>query len=132
MKQFISFLNFPKNAEKAVMHTLQLKAQLPQLEHHTLKCSDIFELLDGYALSAIQANMIAAESAIVAERLELYLDKLRSIRTSLSGKDLINIGIRPGPRFTVIFKELHRAKLNGEVCTRKDEENLALRLLDSL
>ena len=115
-----------------MVHTLQLKAQLPQLAHSTLKHSDIFELLDGYALSAIQANIIAAESATAAEHLELYLNKLRSIRTLLSGKDLIDLGIRPGPQFTVIFKELHRAKLNGEVSTRKDEESLALHLLNSL
>jgi tRNA nucleotidyltransferase (CCA-adding enzyme) len=132
INQFISFLNFPKNAEKAMVHTLQLKAQLPQLAYHTLKRSDIFELLDGYTLSAVQANMIATESATAAENLELYLNKLRSIRTLLSGKDLINLGIHPGPQFTVVFKELHRAKLNGEVSTRKDEEILALHLLDSL
>ena len=130
--QFTSFLNFPKNAEKAMVHTLQLKAKLPQLVYPSLKHSDIFELLDGYVLAAIQANMIAAESKTTAENLELYLNKLRSIKTLLSGNDLINMGVRPGPQFTVVFKELHRAKLNGEVSTRKDEENLALRLLDSL
>jgi tRNA nucleotidyltransferase (CCA-adding enzyme) len=132
IKQFASFLNFPKNAEKAMGHTLQLKAKLPQLSNSSLKHSDIFDLLDGYTLSAIQANIIAAESKTAVTNLELYLNKLRPIRTLLSGDDLITMGIHPGPQFTTIFKELHRAKLNGEVLTRKDEENLALQLLNSL
>ncbi|MEJ2739438.1 MAG: hypothetical protein P8105_06390 [Dehalococcoidia bacterium] len=131
VKQLISFLNFPRNTEKAMVHTLQLKAQLPQLAGPSLKHSEIFELLDGYVLPAIQANIIAAESETAAKYLGLYLNKLRSVRTLLSGNDLINMGIRPGPQFTAIFKELHRAKLNGDVSTRKDEENFALRLINS-
>jgi tRNA nucleotidyltransferase (CCA-adding enzyme) len=132
IKQFISYLNYPRSSEKAMVHTLQLKARVPQLAHSSLKHSDIFELLDGYTLSAIQANIIAAESKTAVKNLELYLNKLRSVKTLLSGNDLINMGIHPGPQFTAIFKELHRAKLNGEASTRQDEENLALHLLENL
>ena len=61
---------------------------------------------------------------VVAQYLDLYLNKLRYVKPLLAGKDLIKLGIPAGPKIGDILSALHRAKLNGEVHTRKDEERL--------
>ena len=42
-------------------------------------------------------------------------------KTSLTGDDLIKIGIEPGPIFDNIFKALRDARVNGQLATRDEE-----------
>lgn len=51
-----------------------------------------------------------------------YFVKLKDAETILTGEDLKAMGFRPGPIFREILKNLLRAKLNGIVKTRADEE----------
>ena len=39
----------------------------------------------------------------------------------LTGDDLIQMGIKPGPVFKTVFQSLRSARLNGLVRTREDE-----------
>jgi len=121
-EELISRLNFPKRLAQAMRHTLQLKAHLHNLANPKLKPSDIYQSLHGYAAPAIQANALASESPIVSQNLRLYLTKLRYVKPLLNGEDLKRMGVSEGPRLGEILNALHRAKLNGEVRTRKDEE----------
>jgi tRNA nucleotidyltransferase (CCA-adding enzyme) len=122
-ERFISRLNFPKNSTQAMRHTLQLKAQLHSLANPQLKPSDIYRSLHGYTTTAIHANYLASESPIVSQHLQLYLAKLRYVKTLLSGKDLKRMGISSGPQVGEILSALHKARLNGEIRTRKEEES---------
>jgi tRNA nucleotidyltransferase (CCA-adding enzyme) len=121
LKQFVVYFNFPKNSERFMIDTLAVKARLSELSQPEMKPGDIYTLLNNYVITAIQANSLATESNIIAERLNLFINKLRFIRTLLTGNDLIKMGINPGPQFTTIFKALHMAKLNGELSTRDEE-----------
>jgi hypothetical protein len=56
------------------------------------------------------------------------LARLRYVRTALDGEKLMGLGIPAGPELGRVLQELHRAKLDGEVRTRGDEERLALSL----
>jgi tRNA nucleotidyltransferase (CCA-adding enzyme) len=124
-ERFISHLNFPKNSAQAMRHTLQLKAQLHSLANPQLKPSDIYQSLHSYTTTAIQANALASESPIASQHLQLYLAKLRYVKTLLGGKDLTRMGIPAGPQIGEILSALHKARLNGEVRTRKEEEKFA-------
>lgn len=132
LKQFVSNLNFPKNVERTLVDTLAIKARLSKLAHPEMKPSDIYSLLNSYTIPAIQANSLATESPVIASHLNQYVNKLRHVRTSLSGNDLIKMGISPGPQFTTIFKSLHRAKLNGDLHTREDEKKFVSRFSGNL
>jgi len=124
-EEFISRLNFPKNSAQAMRHTLQLKAQLHSLANPQLKPSDIYQSLHSYTATAIQANALASESPIASQHLQLYLTKLRYVKTLVSGEDLKKMGIPAGPRIGEILNTLHKARLNGEIKTRKEEEKFA-------
>ncbi len=121
-EKFIPRLNFPKNSAQAMHHTLKLKAQLHSLANSQLKPSDIYQSLHSYTTTAIQVNALASESPIASRHLQLYLTKLRYVKTLVSGEDLKKMGIPAGPRIGEILNTLHKARLNGEVRTRKEEE----------
>jgi tRNA nucleotidyltransferase (CCA-adding enzyme) len=123
-ERFISRLNFTKNSAQAMRHTLQLKAKLNKLTNPQLKPSDIYQSLHGYITTAIQANALASESPIASQHLQLHLAKLRHVKTLLSGEDLKKMGIPAGPQVGEILSALHKARLNGEIRTRRDEERL--------
>jgi tRNA nucleotidyltransferase (CCA-adding enzyme) len=127
-EQLIHRLNLPKKLACILCHTLGLRSQLPLLDSPAVTHSEIYCLLHEYSPLAIQANAIASESSMVCFNLELFLTKLRYVKTSLNGEKLKELGIPAGPELGKILQVLHNAKLNGEVKTKADEEKLALSL----
>jgi tRNA nucleotidyltransferase (CCA-adding enzyme) len=129
VEQFLSRLNMPAKLSRAIRDTLRLKAGLHLLDKPSLKPSQIYCLLRQYEPVAVQANAIASESPTVRRNLQLFLTKLRHVRTSLDGERLKELGIPAGPEMGYILQALHEAKLDGQVRARANEEKLALSLL---
>ena len=50
-----------------------------------------------------------------------YLDDLKQIKISVTGNDLLDLGIKPSPRYQEIFDEILKCKLENPDMT-KDEE----------
>jgi tRNA nucleotidyltransferase (CCA-adding enzyme) len=134
VEQFLARLNIPAKLSRAMRDTLRLKTCLPLLDRPSLKPSEIYHLLREYEPLAIQANALASDekegtpSLIVHRHLQLFLTKLRYVKTSLNGEELKRLGISAGPEMGQVLQILHKAKLNGEVRTRADEKKLALSL----
>jgi tRNA nucleotidyltransferase (CCA-adding enzyme) len=128
IEQFLARLNIPAKLSRAMRDTLRLKTSLPLLDKPSLKPSEIYYLLREYEPLAIQANAIATESPRVRRTLQVFLTKLRYVRTALNGEELKKLGISPGPQMGKVLEVLHRAKLDGEVRTRADEKQLVLSL----
>jgi len=138
IEQFLTRLNIPAKLSWAIRDMLRLKISLPLLDKSALKSSEIYYLLRGYEPLAIQANAIASEEkegapSLIAHRyLQLFLTKLRYVRTSLDGEELKRLGISAGPEMGKVLQILHKAKLDGEVRTKADEKKLVLSLSPKL
>jgi tRNA nucleotidyltransferase (CCA-adding enzyme) len=132
IEQFLARLNIPAKLSRAVSDTLRLKTRLPLLDKPALRPSEIYYLLREYEPLAIQVNAIASESSMVHRHLQLFLTKLRYVRTALDGEELKGLGISAGPEMGQLLQILHKAKLDGDVRTRADEEKLALSLSPKL
>jgi tRNA nucleotidyltransferase (CCA-adding enzyme) len=134
IEQFLARLNISAKLSRAMRDTLRLKTKLPLLDKPSLKPSEIYYLLREYEPAAIQANAIASDekegtpSLIVHRYLQLFLTKLRYLRTSLNGEELKRLGIPAGPEMGKVLQILHKAKLDGEVSSKADEKKLALSL----
>jgi tRNA nucleotidyltransferase (CCA-adding enzyme) len=127
-ERFLARLNMPAKLSRAMRDTLSLKDRLSLLKKPSLKPSDVYYLLREYEPLAVQVNAIASQSPMVRRHLELFLGKLRYVRTSLDGEELKRLGISAGPQMGKVLQMLHKAKLDGEVRTRADEKKLALSL----
>lgn len=121
-EEFLKRFNFPKRVAQGVLDTLKLRDQVNSLAEENIKPSTVYELLHGYAIVAIEANLIAVKSAVAKSHLQRYLSKLRYVRPLLDGKDLTSLGIPAGPAIGEALNALRAAKLDGKVRTRKDEE----------
>ncbi len=128
IEQFLDRLNIPAKLSRAMRDTLRLKTRLSQLNKPSMKPSEVYYLLHEYEPLAIQANAIASESSMVHHHLQLFLTELRYVRTSLNGEELKRLGISAGSDMGKVLRSLHKAKLDGEVNTKADEEKLALSL----
>lgn len=58
-----------------------------------------------------------------------YLDDLREIKLDITGKDLQALGIKPSPKYQVIFDEVLKAKLQNPKITKTDEIEIAKKYL---
>ncbi|MDY7019149.1 MAG: CCA tRNA nucleotidyltransferase, partial [Chloroflexota bacterium] len=128
IEQLISHLNIPGKLTRAMRDTIRLKTELTSLDKSSIKSSEIYYLLHEFEPLAIQVNAIASESLLICDYLQLFLKKLRYVKTLLNGGELKRLGISPGPELGMILETLHKAKLDGEVDTSEDEEKLALLL----
>jgi tRNA nucleotidyltransferase (CCA-adding enzyme) len=103
-------------AEKAV---LDLARNLP------LPNSALYRRLSEFRTELILFMMAITRQNKVKKAISHYFTGLRKIGVSIRGKDLINIGVKPGPIYRDIFKATLDAKLNGELKTKKDELDFA-------
>lgn len=129
---FASYFKFPQTVVQAIQDTTRLRENLAVLAQPGLSPSTVYEFLKGYSSSSILACAVACDTTCVSDYLHLYLDKLCHVRTSLNGRMLQQMGIPPGERLGEVLRALHRAKLDGQVMTRSDEEELVLSLLGDL
>ncbi len=129
-EQLSSRLKLPKPAANLLRETQAIKANLKMLDYPELKPSYIYHLLHGLSSQSIMASLIAAASPIARQHLELYLHKLRYVKSTLNGNDLIKMGFAPGPDIRKILEQLHDARLDGKVNTRQDEEAFVMNWRD--
>ena len=123
-EHFISHLRLPKSLAQTVRDTITIKGKLRLLAPPGMSPSSLYRLLDGYSSPAMVANSLATESPVASQHIHIFLNKLKYIEVSLTGEDLIQIGIAPGPHIREILELLHEARLDGKITTKQDEEEL--------
>jgi tRNA nucleotidyltransferase (CCA-adding enzyme) len=120
-EEFISRLGLRKLQTRTLRDACLVKSRINKISESGLKPGEIYNLLHGLSHTALVAATIATDSSIIIKNINLYLDKLRYVRTALSGKDLEEMGIKPGPRMKEILQKLLEARLDGQVTDRQDE-----------
>jgi len=122
--QLISRLRLPKSVAQALRDTSNIKNKSQSLAEPELTPSSIYHLLHGYSPVAITANSLAGDSPAARQHIHLFVTKLRYVKPTLTGKDLQQLGIAPGPHITEILRLLHEARLDGKVTSKQGEEDL--------
>jgi len=129
VEQFMAKLRLPKSLAQALRDTIGLKAKLPSLGKPELAPSTIYRLLHDYSPQAVTANSLACDSPVAHQHIQLFLKKLRYVKSALTGNDLKKMGIVPGPRMKEILQRLHDARLDGKVTSKQGERKLVKSLL---
>jgi tRNA nucleotidyltransferase (CCA-adding enzyme) len=123
IEELVSFLRPERQMTVILRDCSQLKSSIKELRQK-LQPSDIYSILDGYHQTAILANYVAADSIKAKNNIKLYLDKLRRVKTTLTGNELRTFGVPQGAEMQEVLILLHNARLNGEAETRQGEEML--------
>ena len=127
-EQLIEYLRLAKPAAQAVRDGGVIKNRLEKLSTAGLNPSDIYRLLDGLTLQAINAGLAATDSPTARMHIQLFLGRLRYVKPLLTGDDIMQMDIPEGPRIKEILDRLLVARLDGQVRTREDEEAMAEKL----
>lgn len=85
------------------------------------KRSEIYEILHPLSTETILFMMAKTTQSATKRFISLYFTQLKDIKPLLKGSDLIEMGIKPGPKIKKILNELLIARLNEKVVTREDE-----------
>ncbi|MDY6851718.1 MAG: CBS domain-containing protein [Thermodesulfobacteriota bacterium] len=89
--------------------------------------SDVYELLHPISTESLLFMMARTKRESTTKAVSSYFTKLKHIQPELTGKDLIALGLKPGPEFKGIFRALQDGRLNGEINSRAEEEDFVRR-----
>jgi tRNA nucleotidyltransferase (CCA-adding enzyme) len=123
-EQLISRLRLTKSLVRILRDTNNIKTELQSLANPKLSPSSIYYLLHGYSLPAVIATSLACDLPIVRQHIQLFINKLRYIKPAITGDDLQRMGVISGPRIKEVLNLLHKARLDGKVSNKRDEEVL--------
>jgi len=124
IEQIITSLTLPKASSRILQETQAIKEIIHELDTPGLAPSRIYDLLHGNSVMAVTANLLATDSTVTEENIELYLNVLKNVQPLLSGEDIKRLGVPEGPRIKEALLILREAKLDGKITTCKDEEKM--------
>ncbi|RME48246.1 MAG: CBS domain-containing protein [Chloroflexi bacterium] len=94
-----------------------------------LSDSRLDELLEKFSDAALLVARVDSDDWRLSKRLHHYQVNLRPRSIHLRGSDLLAMGIKPGPIYREIFREVRAAMLDGRISSREEELELARALL---
>jgi tRNA nucleotidyltransferase (CCA-adding enzyme) len=123
----ISRLKLSATQAKLIHSAQSLLADLPALSLQLP--SQVVARLNQIPIKTIYALFIAVESDGEKDILKEYVSKWRYIEAGISGHQLREKGIKPGPSYKNILESLKNAWLDGVVSSHEEEDKLLDRLL---
>ena len=92
------------------------------------KLSLLYALLQNVEIDAVIYIMAINKDEQLSRYLSLYVTQWRTAKADIRGKDLLAMGIKPGPIYKKILDRVLAAKLDGEVTDKESQKALALSL----
>ncbi|MCX5777363.1 MAG: CBS domain-containing protein [Candidatus Firestonebacteria bacterium] len=117
-----------KLSTKVITQMVQIKKEekeiLRLLEKVKMKNSEVYDLLAPLSCEGLLFYMSKSKSLRARQRIHLFLSSLYKVKLDVTGEDLKAYGIKPGPVFKKILKELLALKLDSSIKTRAEELEL--------
>jgi len=95
-----------------------------------MKNSDIYKKLKGLSLESLHVARYMSSSANsgLSAQIDLYLNDLSQISMSVTGNDLLDMGIPEGAEMGRILSSIHKELLDGQVTSREEQVKLARKI----
>ena len=114
----------PRYAKMFGETRISVEKPLMQLERRKrMNHAEVFNLLKAFKTEMVLYLMVCTTSETAKKRISHYHTQLRNVAVTITGKDLLTMGLKPGPVFSETLQAVLEAKLNGRVKTREDELN---------
>ena len=113
---------FHKGQEKRILSFKSISRKfISELSRPEVLPAKIHGLLDPLSYEVIIAIKAKYSNSSLRWHIEDFLRVYNDMRLHLTGDDLRELGMKPGPHYQMIFRKLLQAKLNGLVKTREEE-----------
>lgn len=89
-----------------------------------------FEILQVYSRQALLMAYVAADSPVARELLGRYVCVWARVKPATTGRELIALGLPPGPLYGEVLEKLLFARLDGRITTDEEERTYLEQLLD--
>ena len=96
-----------------------------------IKNSELYHSIKFYKTEILLYMMASARNKAVIRMLSNYHTRLKRLKTHITGKDLKNLGVPPGPMFSKILGLVLNARLDNLVETKNDEINFVKTIIHS-
>ena len=110
-----------KKTHKLILQRNNLNQLVSQLNKPGINNYQVYTLLSSYDTDILIYLMAKTNSDKIKRLISIYFTKLKRLKVHLKGKDLLALGLKPGPHFGKIFDRLLEAKLNDMVETKEEE-----------
>lgn len=116
-------------SDKLSKHILELKTQVDPLVKYfaggvNVKNSKLFEMFSDIKIEGLLYLMAITVSDDLRRSISNYITQLRLLQPDLTGKDLMQMGYKPGPEFKEILKTLRFARMDELISTKEEEIEL--------
>jgi tRNA nucleotidyltransferase (CCA-adding enzyme) len=113
---------FRKGEEKRMLSYKKIKpAFILSLSKVNIKPSKIFNSFEPLSYEAILLLKARHRNKHFQQHINDFFEIYNDMKICISGGDLHNLGIPPGPYYQRIFSKVLNAKLNGTVKTKEEE-----------
>jgi tRNA nucleotidyltransferase (CCA-adding enzyme) len=92
--------------------------------------SGIYFLFKKYGTEALLYLMLLQKDKKQAAKIRLFLDELRHVKIEITGRDLLEMGVKEGPKYAEILDKLMEAKLDGKAKTKEEQKILVKKLIE--
>jgi tRNA nucleotidyltransferase (CCA-adding enzyme) len=118
LKKFV----FPRGVDKRIMVYKQEADTLRKaLVRERIRVSRIFNLLEPLSYEVIILLLASLKDPRARERIDVFLRHHNGTKSSITGKDLLALGVEPGPHYQRILRAVLNARLDGKVKNREEE-----------
>lgn len=116
-EELINRLNMPEAWRRVVCDSIRLQDMADELNDESLPLSRLVHLLDHVSVEAVTALALTSADPPVNQILRRYLTELRFVEPGLDGRDLLQLGVPPGPLVGRILGRLRDEVLDGRVAS---------------
>ncbi|TET92338.1 MAG: CBS domain-containing protein, partial [Desulfobacteraceae bacterium] len=111
-KEILSMISDRQEVRQALKELSRLKGK---------KNYSLYRILSPLSPEILLYSMAKTKSEKIKRSISTFFTRLRGTKIFLKGKDLIDMGYKPGLLFKEIFESILEAKLEGDISTREDE-----------
>ncbi len=112
----------PRHKKLVLKNRLKADQRLSLLaKKNDISNSDLYSILSIFKTELILYMMASAKDEGTKKAISYFYTQLKDTKIHLKGKDIIDLGLKPGPVFKKIMRTVLNARLDGLVETREDE-----------
>lgn len=107
------------NEERILLKTAELCGKADTLNNVQARF-EVYEFFEKVDIEAVVT--FAARNSGLQNKVDLYLNELKDIKTAINGDTLIGMGLKPSPVFGDVLRKVLAARVNGEISADNEVE----------